>query len=100
VLTIIAIIAAVVASVAIGVQLYHWVTPATHPQPFQRIRMTRLTTTGNATIAAISPDGRYVVHAVSDNGKESLWVRQVATSSNIQIAPPRRCQLSGLDLFA
>ena len=45
----------------------------------------RLTSTGKATHAAISPDGNYVVHVVNDSGKQSLWVRQVATSSNVQI---------------
>ena len=37
--------------------------------------------------AAISPDGRYVVHSVDDGGGQSLWVRQVATSSNVEIVP-------------
>ena len=41
-----------------------------------------------ATDAAISPDGRYVVHVVSDGGKQSLWLRQVSPASNRQIIPP------------
>src|SRR5205085_4758705 len=31
-----------------------------------------------------SPDGKYVVHVVDDGGY-SLWIRQTATSSNVQI---------------
>ena len=56
---------------------------------FQTMKITRLTSTGKAKSAAISPDGRYVVHAVVEqNGQQSLWMRQVATLSNVQIVPP------------
>src|SRR6266581_1043820 len=58
------------------------------PLPFQRMKIARLTSTGKATDAAISPDGKYVVHVVDDGGKQSLWMRQVLTSSNVQITPP------------
>jgi serine/threonine protein kinase len=62
--------------------------PAASGAPFQNIRVTSLTSTGRSSGAAISPDGKYVVHVVSEVGLQSLWVRQVATSSNIQIMPP------------
>jgi eukaryotic-like serine/threonine-protein kinase len=55
---------------------------------FQTMKITRLTSTGKARSAGISPDGRYVVHGVDENGQHSLWMRQVATSSNVQIVPP------------
>jgi Tol biopolymer transport system component len=57
--------------------------------PFQRLKITRLTNTGKASAAALSPDGNYVVHVVvEDGGQESLWMRQVVTDSNVQIVPP------------
>jgi hypothetical protein len=40
------------------------------------MRVTRLTTTGAADKAAISPDGKYVVHVAAQNGKQSLRVVQ------------------------
>ena len=64
--------------------------------PFQSMKITRLTTTGKASDAAISPDGKYVVHVVNDNGQQSLWIRQVATTSNVQIVPPAERQYRGL----
>jgi Tol biopolymer transport system component len=64
--------------------------------PFQNMRITRLTNTGRANGAAISPDGKYVVHVVSEAGQQSLWVRQVATSSNVQIVAPAEVQYSAL----
>jgi Tol biopolymer transport system component len=39
-------------------------------------------------MAAISPDAKWVVHVMNDSGKRSLWMRQVATQSNIEIVPP------------
>jgi Tol biopolymer transport system component len=54
----------------------------------QKMKVTRLTSTGQATSAAISPDGRYVVHEVNENGQRSLWMQQVSPFSNVQIAPP------------
>ena len=56
--------------------------------PFPRMKIARLTSTGKATDAAISPDGKYVIHVVDDGEQQSLWMRQVLTSSNVQINPP------------
>jgi serine/threonine protein kinase/Tol biopolymer transport system component len=55
---------------------------------FHEAKWTRLTTSGKVTRAAISPDGKYVVHVVDDAGRQSLRVRQVATQSNVEIAAP------------
>ena len=62
----------------------------------QEMRITRLTSAGNAHFAAISPDGKYVAHAVAEGGKQSLWVRHVATSSNVQIVPPAEVEYRGM----
>jgi eukaryotic-like serine/threonine-protein kinase len=48
----------------------------------------RLTTTGTVSLAAISPDGKYVVHVKGTQGDPSLWVRQTATTSDVQIVAP------------
>ncbi|MBN2318762.1 MAG: serine/threonine-protein kinase [Acidobacteria bacterium] len=58
------------------------------PQPFEHMEITRLTDSGKASVAAISPDGKYIVHAFTDEGKSSLWLRHVVTGSNVQILPP------------
>jgi Tol biopolymer transport system component/DNA-binding winged helix-turn-helix (wHTH) protein len=71
--------------------------PTTHQSlPFQEMKMTRLTNSGRATRAVISPDGKYVVHVMEEAGGQSLWVRQVATTSNVQIVPPIRGIYKGL----
>jgi eukaryotic-like serine/threonine-protein kinase len=63
---------------------------------FTKIHLSQLTNTGNANIATISPDGKYVVHVVNDGTMSSLWVRQIATSSNIQIVPPSESRYIGI----
>ncbi|HET9217704.1 MAG TPA: protein kinase [Terriglobia bacterium] len=56
----------------------------------QNAEVEQLTTTGNAALPAISPDGRYVVYVQRDGDEESLWIRQTAIASNRQIVPPER----------
>ncbi len=63
---------------------------------FQAAKLQRLTTSGKVLLAAVSPDGKEVVHVVEDAGQQSLWVRQVATQSNVQIVPPANVQYAGL----
>jgi eukaryotic-like serine/threonine-protein kinase len=55
---------------------------------FQKMSLTRITDSGKANQVAISGDGRYIVHVLDEGGQQSLWVRQVATGSNVQIVPP------------
>ncbi len=59
-------------------------------------KITKLTTSGKASAVAISPDGKYVVHVQDDGGQQSLYMRQVATQSNVQILPPAPINLSQL----
>jgi eukaryotic-like serine/threonine-protein kinase len=79
-----------------GYGLYTLLRPGRPPSPFQAMRLTRLTTTGRATRAAISPDGKYAAIAVNEAGRQSLWVRQVATTNNIEIVPPTESIYRGL----
>ena len=77
--------------------------------PFQKTEITQLTTSGKVTLAAISPDGRYVAYATGDVSyvggediggepidRETLWVRQVGTGSDVQIVPAADVRYSGL----
>jgi serine/threonine protein kinase/Tol biopolymer transport system component len=66
------------------------------PFSFQSMKLTRLTGTGKSTIAAISPDGKIVAYVVNDGGQRSIWVRQVATSRNLQIVAPAEMNYFGL----
>jgi len=58
--------------------------------------VTRLTQNGNAVGVAISPDGRYVIYALREGEQEGLWVRQVATRSDVQVLAPAEVRYQGL----
>lgn len=66
------------------------------PAAFSNINISKLTTSGKASDVAISPDGKYVVHIVTDTGGQSLWIRQVATPSNVQIVAASDVEYRGL----
>ena len=62
---------------------------ASAPVSLQNATITRLTTTGTAGLPALSPDGRYVAYVETSGEEQSLWIRQTATASNVQIVAPR-----------
>jgi TolB protein len=55
---------------------------------FQNPSISSLTSSGDVTLARISPDGRYLAYISNQRGQFSLWVRQIATASAVQIVPP------------
>jgi len=55
--------------------------------PFQSFSITQLTNTGKVQNAAISRDGRFLLSVQSDNGNESLWLRNIPTGSDTQVLP-------------
>ena len=58
------------------------------PMPFENFTITQVTSTGKAEQAAISPDGRYILNVQNDNGRASLWLRNIPTGSDTQVIPP------------
>ena len=58
-----------------------------HSFDLQNMQITKLTDNGKANQVAISPDGRYIVYALRDGEKQSLWVRNVATKSDVRCWP-------------
>jgi eukaryotic-like serine/threonine-protein kinase len=64
--------------------------------PFQGVSIIRLTMTGKAIEAAISPDGKYVTYVQDEGGRQSLWVRQVDAVSDARIVSPDDVDYGGL----
>jgi eukaryotic-like serine/threonine-protein kinase len=62
----------------------------------QNMQITKLTESGKANQVAISPDGRYIVYAMRDGEKQSLWVRNVATKSDVQVLAPDVVEIPGV----
>ena len=67
-----------------------------HHHAFQTFTVTKITETGDVWEVAISPDGKYLVHTVVDDGTHSLWLRHISTNSNTQIAAPSSTAYWGL----
>ena len=79
----------------LGYGLQRWVLHS-RKLDLQSIQITKLTDSGIVEDVAISPDGRYVVYALHQGEKEGLWLRQVATRSDVQILPPDTNGFHGL----
>jgi eukaryotic-like serine/threonine-protein kinase len=58
------------------------------PAPFQNFTVSKATESGNASLVAISPDGKYLLHTKTEGGQESLWLENIPTNSNTQVVAP------------
>ncbi|MFZ1031396.1 MAG: protein kinase [Candidatus Acidiferrales bacterium] len=67
-----------------------------HALNLQNMQITKLTDSGKAIGVAISPDGRYIVYVLRDGEQQSLWVRNVATKSDVQVLAPDVVAFAGL----
>jgi serine/threonine protein kinase len=67
-----------------------------HVFNLQNMQITKLTDSGNAALVAISPDAREVVYVLVDGEKQSLWVRNVPTKSDVQVLSPAVVVFNGL----
>jgi serine/threonine protein kinase len=53
--------------------------------PFQNFSISQITNNGKSVLAAISPDGKYILSELVEGGKSSLWLRNVPTNSDTQV---------------
>ena len=51
------------------------------------LKLEKLTQTGQSRFVAISPDGKYIAYSRSIELKTSIWLRQLATNTNVEIVP-------------
>jgi Tol biopolymer transport system component len=83
---------------SLGYGLYRFGTRRAQPErsSFETMKITRITSDGKSRVSVISPDGKYVVHAVIASGLQSLWTLQLASRSEVQIVPPEDVIYHGL----
>ena len=82
-----AVVLALVLLAAAGFGMYSLVRGGRTAR-FTDFTITQVTNSGKAALAAVSPDGRYILSVMNDNGIQSLWLRNVPTSGDTQIVPP------------
>jgi serine/threonine protein kinase len=64
--------------------------------PFRNFSVTKVTEEGNVMWAALSPDAKYILSLVRDNGIASLSLRNVPTNSITQVQPPAELYYHGV----
>jgi eukaryotic-like serine/threonine-protein kinase len=80
-------VVALVVLAAAGFGVYSMLHRAA-PAPFQNFSISQVTNSGKAVVTAISADGKYLLTVMDDKGRNSLWLRNIATASDTQIVPP------------
>src|SRR5271156_131078 len=80
-------LSALIILAGVGYSLYRLYNRNTTP-PFQDFAIQQLTSSGKIQSAAISPDGKYVLTVVQDQGQSSLWLHHVATNSDTRVIAP------------
>lgn len=61
---------------------------ASNPTGTSRLKVEQLTVTGQSYHLAISPDGKYVAYEREVEKKGGIWIRQLATNTNVELVPP------------
>jgi serine/threonine protein kinase/Tol biopolymer transport system component len=64
--------------------------------PFQSVKIVKVSGTHNARLGAMSPDGKYLAYVLNEEGNESLWLRHMATESNVQIVKAEHVQYAAI----
>jgi serine/threonine protein kinase/Tol biopolymer transport system component len=88
-------IVALLLVVAAGYGIYAWLSRS-RQVPFQNLSVSQATMTGKATLVAISPDGKYLLHVIDEGGRQSLWLQNIPTNSNTQVVGPAAVEYQGL----
>jgi eukaryotic-like serine/threonine-protein kinase len=85
----------VLALAGAGYAVYRFGAFAPASEGGRAMKITRLTSDGVNGATSISPDGKYVAYSPGPNDQKSLWVRQTATNSAVQIVPPAAGSIRG-----
>ena len=89
------ILIALILIAAAGFGVYSLVVNTEHI-PFDHFSIENLTNNGHVALAAISPDGKYLLDVHDENGLQSLWLRHIQTGSNTQVVTPAATRYSSL----
>lgn len=91
---VIEIVLSVVVLSAIAIGLYQFFGKP--KASFKKIKITKLTNSGNCRDAALSPDGKFVAYVLDDSGRESVQLRQVNTGNATELVAPTGVRYAAL----
>ena len=83
----IGIVTVLTVGAGVGLGVYSLVS-SWRPVGFRTFSVMQVTNSGKAELTAVSPDGRYTLSVINDNGSQSLWLHNVPTSSDTQVIAP------------
>jgi DNA-binding winged helix-turn-helix (wHTH) protein len=83
-----AVLTASVAVIALAAVGFHFRAGKLADRAFRKISVARLTDGADVAALALSPDGKYVAYAARRGDAQSLFVRQVETTSAVEVVPP------------
>lgn len=77
---------------------FYWLITQKPVSPFAKAEIKSITTSGNIIESAISPDGKLLAVVKSEQGKQSLWLRQILlrTGENRLTEPTDEAVFTGL----
>ena len=90
-----AIAAAAVLFLVLAGVAYKLLAPG-HQLHLQNMQFEKLTDSGKVVTVGISPDGRYLAYIRRDGEQQSLWVRQIATRTDVQVLTPENVVYVGV----
>ena len=73
--------------VAAAAALWWWRRPLAQ-YAFDKYQITQLTNDGGVSLAAISPDGKYLAYTGDESGKQNLLVQHLGATSTIRLLGP------------
>jgi Tol biopolymer transport system component/DNA-binding winged helix-turn-helix (wHTH) protein len=80
----------------ISLSVFLFITQARIDEPPPEPAITRLTNNANVLIGTASPDGKYIVSIVEENGQQSILVRLAPNGPERHITPPGSFEIWGL----
>ena len=87
----------IIAFAGVGFALYKFVNAA--PERFEAKKTTRLTSSGRVKVAAVSPDGKFIVYTQEErDGQQSVWMQHIGSESKTQIAAPAEIEYHGINI--
>jgi len=90
---ILALVAVLAAAASYGA--YTFVQKGKH-LPFEKFTIENVSNNGHISQAAISPDGKYLLQALEENGLQSLWLHHIPTETNKEVVEPAATLYEGL----
>lgn len=78
--------------------VYQFVAGKKTEYSFVDTEISRLTNLGKVFDSVVSGDGKFIVYVADEGTKQSLWLKNITTSSNVQIVPASDVIYQGVEV--